>query len=360
MPLPQSMPKPRSSTNKSLPKYWRWHKGRYRYRPPKHLRHKYGDKDQVTLGKTLHEAYATFASFHDRDISVVTLADLVDRYILEVVPEHESANTRRSKLDCLGRIRLVMGDTEVELITPQFIYQYRDYIGKAKSKKYANLDLEVLSHCFTKAIEWGVVSEHPMTNKKVVKFPLKSRDRYVEDWELQEWAKVANPFLLVYVTLKGVTGLRQQDLLTIRHDDITDVELRSKNLKTNKIVRFPLFAPTGKPTTVKQALDVIGNYYGPNNSEWLFHNRKNECYYSVVNRTASGFQSIWYRSMAKAIKETKLIEKFTEHDLRSKVGSDLDTDLAAQTLLAHSSAAITTKHYRRRGQVVDPAQGFLL
>ncbi|MDC0068377.1 hypothetical protein OAL10_06245 [Gammaproteobacteria bacterium] len=64
--------------------------------------------------------------------------------------------------------------------------------------------------------------------------------------------------------------------------------------------------------------------------------------------------------MTKAIKETDLIEKFTEHDLRAKASSDLDTDFDAQKLLAHSSASLTNKHYRRRGKVVDPAQGFLL
>ena len=64
--------------------------------------------------------------------------------------------------------------------------------------------------------------------------------------------------------------------------------------------------------------------------------------------------------MAKAIKETDLIEKFTEHDLRAKASSDLDTDFDAQKLLAHSSASLTNKHYRRRGKVVAPAQGFLL
>ena len=63
--------------------------------------------------------------------------------------------------------------------------------------------------------------------------------------------------------------------------------------------------------------------------------------------------------MAKVLKGTKL-EKVTEHDLRGKVSSDLATDFDAQKLLAHSSAAITSKHYRRKGKVVDPAQGFLL
>ena len=64
--------------------------------------------------------------------------------------------------------------------------------------------------------------------------------------------------------------------------------------------------------------------------------------------------------MAKAIKESYLIEKFTEHDFRAEASSDLDTDFDAQKLLVHSSASLTNKHYRRRGKVVDPTQRFLL
>ena len=60
----------------------------------------------------------------------------------------------------------------------------------------------------------------------------------------------------------------------------------------------------------------------------------------------------------KAIEHTRLEERFTEHDLRAKVGSDLDTDLQASELLAHSSAQLTRKHYRRKGQMVTPAAGF--
>lgn len=359
------MPKPRRKDNKKLPKYWRFHENRYRYRVPPHLRERHGGKTEITLGATLYEAYRTWAEFHHHEEigeeTITTMGGLLDRYIRDVVPEHASANTRKSKIDSIGRLRHVLGSNKLYLITPQVIYKYRDHIGQEKSKKYANLDLEVLSHCFTKAIEWGLVSDHPMTNKKVVKFSLKGRDRYVEDWELREWASVANPFLVVYVVLKGVTGLRQQDLLTLKMSDISEDELQATSLKTGKIVRFPLWARGKKPTTVKLALDLINDYYGnavPR--EWVFQNRKGTSYYNLEKRQASGFHTIWRRSMDRALEQTRLAEKFTEHDIRAKVGSDANSDLEAQKLLAHSNAALTVKHYRRRGVVVDPAKGFSL
>ncbi|MBK6509378.1 MAG: hypothetical protein IPG06_07870 [Haliea sp.] len=120
-----------------------------------------------------------------------------------------------------------------------------------------------------------------MTDKKVVKFTLEARNRYVEDWELEEWCKVASPFLLAYASLKGVTGLRKQDMLTIKRSDISATELTSVNIKTGKKIRFPLYDQNGQATTVKLAIDDVQDYYRsirnprvPVISQFLFHNRK--------------------------------------------------------------------------------------
>jgi integrase len=70
--------------------------------------------------------------------------------------------------------------------------------------------------------------------------------------------------------------------------------------------------------------------------------------------------SAWQRSMKKALMQTKLEESFTEHDLRAKVGSDVESDIDAQKLLAHADASTTRKHYRRKGSIMTPAEGFLM
>ena len=64
------------------------------------------------------------------------------------------------------------------------------------------------------------------------------------------------------------------------------------------------------------------------------------------------------RSMKKALKLSSLQESFTEHDLRAKTSSDLDSDIDAQKLLQHASVATTRKHYRRKGSITAPADGF--
>tara|TARA_R110001599_G_C12267100_1_gene660955 strand:- start:161 stop:1162 length:1002 start_codon:yes stop_codon:yes gene_type:complete len=330
------------------------------------MRHLHGGKTEISLGQSLSAAYQKYGTLHQTEECITMMRELFDRYTAEIVPE-KALSTQKSNHRSLGRLRGALGNNLVNTVTPQGIYSYRDKCGRKHSKKYANLDLEVLSHCFSKAIEWGVTNAHPMTGKKVSKFSLEGRDRYVQDWELEEWCRTAPPFLLAYISLKGVTGLRKQDMLTIRLSDISETELTSTNIKTGKKIRFPLYTDDG-PSTVKLALDLVLDYYRSQRkhkravvlSQYLFHNRKGECYWSAKKETCSGFDSIWQRAMKKALAETQLEERFTDHDLRTKVASDLDTDQQASDLMVHSSLQITRKHYRLKGQKVAPAPGFVM
>ena len=160
-------------------------------------------------------------------------------------------------------------------ILPMHVYEYRAHIGKTESKKKANLDLEVLSHMFTKAIEWGVVHHHPMSHKKVTKFSLKPRKVRVNPDDLIAFAS----------TLTIVT----------------------------EILNLP----------------------GYTRSSYLFHTRDDEPYIKA-DGTTSGFDSIWQRHMVKAIKEGKVSTRFTEHDLRKIRASTLTLE-QAQHLLRHTT-----------------------
>ena len=62
--------------------------------------------------------------------------------------------------------------------------------------------------------------------------------------------------------------------------------------------------------------------------------------------------------MKKALELSSLQESFTEHDLRDKRGSDLDSDIDAQKLLQHADVSTTRKHYRRKESITAPTDGF--
>ena len=71
-------------------------------------------------------------------------------------------------------------------------------------------------------------------------------------------------------------------------------------------------------------------------------------------KTAGGI----FHHLRGYLSTTSLQESFTEHDLRAKVSSDIDSDIDAQKLLQHANVATTRKHYRRKGSITVGAQGF--
>jgi hypothetical protein len=58
---------------------------------------------------------------------------------------------------------------------------------------------------------------------------------------------------------------------------------------------------------------------------FLFCTRKGEGYLDELKGTASGRDSMWQRFMERVQNETKVKQRFTEHDLRAKCASDADT-----------------------------------
>jgi len=88
---------------------------------------------------------------------------------------------------------------------------------------------------------------------------------------------------------------------------------------------------------------------------WLFCTRRGESYVKA-DGTANGWDSLWQRFMTKVSANTKVKERFTEHDLRAKCASDAPSLERARQLLAHADAALTLRVYRRKPERVKPAQ----
>ena len=358
-------PKKRRPENRPHPRGWRWNHGAWRYRVPKGQEHNWDNKKEFKLGTTEAEAYRTFAlriKSYDQG-GLIYMDQLITKYHVEVIPK-KAPSTQRSNAFSIERLRLAFEGVKIAEIEPHLIYQYREYVSKKKSKKHYNLDHEVLSHMFTKAIEWGAINNHPMTNKKVVKFPTASRSRYVEDWELSELLSVASPFIAAYVNLKGLLGLDKGDMLSITRAQIgaesLTVEPRKKTKHKRKTVRrrsFPYVDENGESTGVKEALDDIISIQRKVGSLYLFSTRVGQPYIKP-DGTTSGFDSIWRRVMEKALNQTKLTERFTEHDLRAKVASDAKTDEEARRQMDHMSTQTTLKTYRRKAVIMPVAEGF--
>lgn len=340
------MPRKKNKENKQLPIRWRYYHGAIYYRVPQAERHLWDGKSQFRLGRTLAEAHQTFAQRAGAYENTDRMGQLCDRYALEVVPGKKPA-TQRSNQYSLRRIRAAFDGNQVAAIEPHHIYQYRDHIGRKESKKKANLDLEVLSHMFTKAVEWGIRADHPMTGKKVTKFSLKSTKAkvYVPDAELVAFASILPVKWQLFTSLVVWTGRRKSEILRVRIPDLLEVGIRFTDGKDDDDTFILEWTPEVR-RIVQGLLDVrekVGSVY-------LIANRQGQPYVKA-DGTTSGIDSMWRRYQDKALEKGLISQRFTIHDLRRKRASELPL-LVAQRLLRHSTPVTTKKHYRALDEVI--------
>jgi integrase len=222
----------------------------------------------------------------------------------------------------------------------------------------AHREIELLSHAFTKAVEWGYIDKHPFKDE-IRLTGESSRDRYVEDWEIVEALSLDSKrkrgsvlMIQAYLRLKLLTGLSQGDLLRLEESHIREdgiFNMRHKTAKKTGIRTIYEWTPQ-----LRAAVAMAKQSRSHPNSKFLFCNRHGEGYVNEATGKAPGWKSMWQRFMARVIEETEVKEHFTEHDLRAKVGSDAPTLAHAQALLAHADSRTTKRIYRRKAERVTP------
>ena len=360
------MPRPRSAHNKHLPKGWAHEHGAYFYSVPRGLESMWDGKRRFRLGVTLPEAYRVWAERIGRNENAKTIADLLDRYAMEVVPK-KAPKTRLENVRHVAQLRGVFGGLRLDEMRPQVVYKYVDKrrvkkrdekTGKIKGGLTVALrEVEVLSHVFTKAVEWGYIDRHPFKGEVRLEGE-KPRDRYVEDWEVVECLALASRrkkgsvlAIQAYMRIKLLTGLARSDLLRIVMSDLKDDGIHTQRHKTRET--------TGKRTIyewtdeLRAAVDMAKEAR-PKLSPFLFCNRDGADYMDEDTGEAHGWDSMWGRFMQRVLAETKVVERFTEHDLRAKCASDAETLEHARALLAHADSRTTDRIYRRKAEKVKP------
>ena len=288
------------------------------------------------LGKSFGLAMAEYGKLADPDTPCRTIGQLLDRYLIEVAPTKAAnsykANIRESKV-----LRAALGHIPINDLKTTHVYQYLD--ARKRAPVAANRELALLSHMYRKAIRWGYTETNPCL--KVERFKEKARDRYVEDWEYKAFSDFAGALLAVYMDFKLLTGLRRCDILRIKLNQLQDdgIHVYVSKSKKRMIIEWS--------DDLSQAVRNIRKLKRPVNGMYLFCTRKGQPY------TDSGFSSIWQRKMRKAIEEQVIGERFRDHDLRGKTGSDTDLQHAVE-LLGHADKKVTQQHYRRKAETVRP------
>jgi integrase len=158
-----------------------------------------------------------------------TLADLVDRYIKDVLPtKPKQAEKQKQQLEWW---KDKMGIYLLSDIPPAMIVQYRDelasgetYRGTQRTPATVVRYMAALSHAFTVAVnEWQWLEDSPM---RKVKKPKESRGRvrFLDDDEraklLNACQASSNKQLYLCVILALSSGMRQGELMGLKWQDV--------------------------------------------------------------------------------------------------------------------------------------------
>lgn len=359
------MPRPRNKENRGLPARWRLTHGAYYYYVPPGLEPLWDGKRMFRLGTKLSDAYKVWTARIGEVEGAKTIPQLLDRYSLEVVPT-KAAATQVSNRTQIAKLREVFGNMPLLPFPPKLVYQYVDRRSVKKrdpatgkitgGRVAAHREIEVLSHAFTKAVEWGYIDRHPFKAEVRLEGE-KPRDRYVEDWEIVECLALPSTrrrgsvlMIQAYLRIKLLTGMAQGDLLRLQEHHLKDDGIHNQRHKTAE--------STGKRTIYEWSPELHAAVAMAKAARpvdicmYLFCSRKGVGYINEELGRASGWKSMWQRFMTRVLTETKVKVGFTEHDLRAKVASDAASLDHARALLAHADSRTTNRIYRRRAEVV--------
>ena len=346
-----SVPRLRKPEHRGLPARWIRQHGAYYYCVPHGLESRWDGKRLFRLSATLPEAYKTWAARLEEPDEARTIAALLDRYAQDVVPR-KAPRTQCENARHIARLRKVFGALPLVPFPPRLVYQYVERRG---AKIAAHRELEVLSHAFTKAVEWGYVDRHPFKGEVRLQGE-PPRTRYVEDWEIVECLSLRSRrkkgsvlAVQAYIRLKLLTGLARSDLLRLRlGEHVREDGIRVERHKTAaKRAIYEYSQVPERMEAVNAALAVR-----PAPSPFLFCNGRGEGYFNAETGQCHGWDSMWQRFMDRVLAETKLKERFTEHDLRAKVGSDAESLERARVLLQHADVRTTERLNRRKPERV--------
>jgi integrase len=158
-----------------------------------------------------------------------TLADLIDRYIKDVLPKKpKQAYAQRPQLE---RWKAELGSYALADITPALIVECRDKLcteptprGVQRSPATVVRYMAALSHAFTVAVnEWQWLEDSPMRKVKKPKEP-RGRVRFLDEDERQRFIdackKSSNDWLYLCVILALSTGMRQGELMGLKWQDV--------------------------------------------------------------------------------------------------------------------------------------------
>ncbi|MDS4040831.1 MAG: site-specific integrase [Candidatus Competibacter sp.] len=165
--------------------------------------------------------------FKTREAQRHTLAELIDRYVADVLPRKKGAPKQRQQLHWW---REQLGVYALADLTPPLLAEYRDKLAagfpgdEPRSPATVVRYLAALSHCLTVAVkEYQWLEDSPLRKVSKPQEP-RGRVRFLSDEEravlLRECQTSANPYLYPVVVLALSTGMRAGEIMNLEWRDV--------------------------------------------------------------------------------------------------------------------------------------------
>lgn len=151
-----------------------------------------------------------------------TLAELIDRYIAEILPtKPKSMNTQGRQLLWW---RKELGYSTLAEVTPKALGEARERLHQGREPATVVRYMSALSHAFTIAVnEWEWLEDNPMRKVRRPTEP-RGRVRFLDEFErkrlLEACKESSSKHLYPIVVLALSTGMRQSEIMNLTWADI--------------------------------------------------------------------------------------------------------------------------------------------
>ena len=261
-----------------------------------------------------------------------TFKDMVEKYMTEEAIKKAPKSKLRDEVS-LKHLLPKFGNKYLAQITPSYI---SGYVSQRRSEKASassiNKELAFSKHAYNLAIRrWEWVSDNPFTRISMEKLP-QQRIRYLTREEFDRLYQAANDRLKPIILFAVNTGVRQDNILSLKWDSI-DLHRGVFTLPHTKNGER-LGLPMNK--TVKELLTEL-NKVRHINGDYVFSSK-------VGTKLDASKVDKWFRQALK----TAGITDFRFHDLRHTFASWLsqgDVNIyKVQRLLGHRTIAMTMRY----------------
>jgi len=168
---------------------------------------------------------------------------------LEYSKANKAPGSYRRDIVNIHNLTVDFGGKLLSEITAEKIERYKAKRIKKVSPASVNRELSCLSHMFTLAIRWNIVSKNPMKSVEKFKEP-PGRVRFLTLDEIERLIKACSPHLRPIVITALNTGMRKSEILNLKWKDVdlTQRTITIRKSKNNEIRIIPFLIRILFPT----------------------------------------------------------------------------------------------------------------